>query len=241
MPRFFYDGDLAAGTEIRLPPAIAKHIAVLRLESASELTLFNGKGGEYHAVLSARGKDSATVSIRSHDPVERELPYRITLAQGIPESGKMDLIVEKAVELGVAAVQPVSAERSVVRLKSDRAEKRVSRWRSIVHAACEQCGRNRLTDILSPVSLKEVIQVAGDSTLVLLSPQASLPLPAWAKSTEPGNLTLLIGPEGGFTPTEEALALAGGAVAVSMGDRILRTETAAMAAVAAINAIWGGM
>ncbi len=241
MPRFFYDGDLVVGTEIRLPPAIAKHIAVLRLEPASGLVLFNGKGGEYHAVLSARGKDSATVSIQSYAPVERELPYRITLAQGIPEAGKMDLIVEKAVELGVTAVLPVSAERSVVRLKSDRAEKRVGRWRAVVHAASEQCGRNTLADILAPVSLKDVIQTAGDSTLVLLSPQAPLPLSAWAKSVGARNLTLLIGPEGGFTPAEEALALVGGAVAVSMGDRILRTETAAMAAVAAINAIWEGI
>lgn len=238
MPRFFCDTDLLVGIEINLPQAVARHLMVLRLTVGNKVTLFNGKGGEYEAELLSISKGRALVKIVAHHSVERELPYRIILAQGLPEAGKMDWIVEKAVELGVSAIQPIAAERSVGRLHGDRGEKRLDRWRSVVVAAAQQCGRNTLPDILLPQQLEQVIRGNRASICIMFSPRASLTLSAWAKQQRPQDITILIGPEGGFSQTEEAQAVAAGAVFLSMGDRILRTETAGMAAVSAISAIW---
>ncbi len=238
MPRLFCDSDLIVGTDIDMPKEIARHLMVLRLSVGDEVTLFNGQGGEYQAKLTAIGKNSAVATVVSHQPVERELPYRVALAQGLPEAGKMDWIVEKAVEMGVSDILPVSAERSVVRLNGDRAEKRVERWRAIVVAAVQQCGRNTLPEILHPMPLQQVIEDVKDTTCIMFSPRATQTLSAWAKEQKPHNITILIGPEGGFSPAEEKQAVDAGVVFLSMGDRILRTETAGIAAVAAINAIW---
>ena len=238
MPRFFCDIDLVAGTGIDLPQAVARHLMVLRLAVGSKVVLFNGKGGEYEAELLSISKGTASVRVIAHHPVERELPYRITLAQGLPEAGKMDWIIEKAVEMGVSAIQPIAAERSVGRLQGDRVEKRLDRWRSVVIAAAQQCGRNTLPDILPPKPLEQVIKSSGTGSCILFSPRASLTLPAWAKQQEPHDITVLIGPEGGFSPSEEQSAAESGVVFLSMGDRILRTETAGLAAVSAISAIW---
>lgn len=238
MPRFFCDIDLVAGTGLDLPRVVARHLMVLRLAAGSKVVLFNGKGGEYEAELLSISKSGASVRVIAHHSVERELPYRITLAQGLPEAGKMDWIVEKAVELGVSAIKPIAAERSVGRLQGDRVEKRLDRWRSVVIAAAQQCGRNTLPDILPPQPLEQVIKSSGAGTCILFSPRASLTLPAWAKQQEPHDITVLIGPEGGFSPSEEQSAVDSGVVFLSMGDRILRTETAGLAAVSAISAIW---
>ncbi|MGN0918922.1 MAG: 16S rRNA (uracil(1498)-N(3))-methyltransferase [Oxalobacter sp.] len=238
MPRFFCDTDLLVGKEANLPQTVARHLMVLRLTIGSKVTLFNGKGGEYEAELLSVNKSRTLVKIVAHHAIERELPYRITLAQGLPEAGKMDWIIEKAVELGVSTIQPIAAERSVGRLQGDRVEKRLDRWRSVAVAAAEQCGRNTLPDILLPQQLEQVIRANRTSTCIMFSPRASLTLSAWAKQQRPQDITILIGPEGGFSQTEEAQAVAAGTVFLSMGNRILRTETAGLAAVSAISAIW---
>ena len=240
MTRFFYDHPLAVGAQIELTKEMAKHIMVLRLSPGDPVTLFNGQGGEYNARLIELGRQRATVEILAHLPREIELPYRITLAQGLPEAGKMDWIIEKAVELGVHDIIPLAAQRSVVRLDSDRAEKRLSRWQSIIVSACQQCGRNRLLRITPPVRFDDYLcTISPKSVAVMFSPRATDSFTAWARKHTPEAITLLIGPEGGFSPEEETLARQNGITFLSMGPRILRTETAGIAAVSAINALWG--
>ena len=238
MTRLFCDFPLAIGENIELPKDAARHIMVLRLSAGDPLTLFNGLGGEYHARITRIDRKQVVAEIVSHSSREAELPYRITLAQGIPEATNMDWIIEKAVELGVSDIIPLAAQRSVVRLDNDRAEKRLSRWQAIAISAAQQCGRNRLPHIASPVGTGEYLRQTTPSPRILFSPRATETLSEWARHQKPQNITLLIGPEGGFSPEEENMAEQQGVTFLSMGPRILRTETAGLAAVAAINALW---
>ncbi|MCZ4053850.1 16S rRNA (uracil(1498)-N(3))-methyltransferase [Oxalobacter sp. OxGP1] len=238
MTRLFCDFPLAIGENIELPKDAARHIMVLRLSAGDTLTLFNGLGGEYQARITRIDRQRVTTEIVSHSSREAELPYRITLAQGIPEATKMDWIIEKSVELGVSDIIPLAAQRSVVRLNNDRAEKRLSRWQAIAISAAQQCGRNRLPHIASPVGTGEYLRQTTPSPRILFSPRATEALSEWARHQKPQNITLLIGPEGGFSPEEENMAEQQGVTFLSMGPRILRTETAGLAAVAAINALW---
>jgi 16S rRNA (uracil1498-N3)-methyltransferase len=241
MPRFYCPQPLASGATVDQPESVAHHLHVVRMQPGAELTLFDGRGGQYTATLADIGKRRASATINEHQALEVELPYSITLAQGLPEGTKMDWIIEKAVELGVAAVQPLAAQRSVVRLSGERAEKRHAHWQGVIVAASEQSGRNRLAQ-LSPVSdLKPWLGTPSTGTRILLSPRATQSLAGWAQSNAPQDLTLLVGPEGGFTREEEDAALAAGAVALSMGPRVLRTETAALAAMAVLGGAWGHM
>ncbi len=243
MPRFYCPPPLIAGQTIELPTAVAHHLYVLRMQPGDELTLFDGRGGQYHAVLAEIGKKRASATIDAFEDVEAELPYAITLAQGLPEGSKMDWIIEKAVELGVAAVQPLTARRSVVRLSGERAEKRHAHWRGVIEAASEQCGRNRLAQ-LAPVADFGAWLAAPDaaaSPRILLSPRADISLAHWAREAGPRALTLMVGPEGGFTAEEENAAVAAGARMLSIGPRVLRTETAALATLAMLGGLWGGM
>ncbi|MBS7405897.1 MAG: 16S rRNA (uracil(1498)-N(3))-methyltransferase [Oxalobacter sp.] len=238
MTRLFCDFPLAIGENIELPKDAARHIMVLRLSAGDPLTLFNGLGGEYHARITRIDRKQVVAEIVSHSSREAELPYRITLAQGIPEATKMDWIIEKAVELGVSDIIPLAAQRSVVRLDKDRAEKRLSRWQAIAISAAQQCGRNRLPHIASPVGTGEYLRQTTPSPRILFSPRATETLSEWARHQKPQNITLLIGPEGGFSPEEENMAEQQGVTFLSMGPRILRTETAGLAGVGAINAQW---
>ena len=238
MTRLFCDFPLAIGENIELPKDAARHIMVLRLSAGDTLTLFNGLGGEYQARITRIDRQRVTTEIVSHSSREAELPYRITLAQGIPEATKMDWIIEKSVELGVSDIIPLAAQRSVVRLDNDRAEKRLSRWQAIAISAAQQCGRNRLPHIASPVGTGEYLRQTTPSPRILFSPRATETLSEWARHQKPQDITLLIGPEGGFSPEEENMAEQQGVTFLSMGPRILRTETAGLAAVAAINALW---
>lgn len=238
MTRLFCDFPLAIGENIELPKDAARHIMVLRLSAGDTLTLFNGLGGEYQARITRIDRQRVTTEIVSHSSREAELPYRITLAQGIPEATKMDWIIEKSVELGVSDIIPLATQRSVVRLDKDRAEKRLSRWQAIAISAAQQCGRNRLPHIASPVGTGEYLRQMTPSPRILFSPRATETLSEWARHQKPQNITLLIGPEGGFSPEEENMAEQEGVTFLSMGARILRTETAGLAAVAAINALW---
>jgi 16S rRNA (uracil1498-N3)-methyltransferase len=243
MPRFFCPAPLTPGATVDLPEMVAHHLHVVRQQPGAALTLFNGEGGQYRAVLAELGKKRASALVEAFEPVEVELPYALTLAQALPEGTKMDWIVEKAVELGVAAIAPLAAQRSVVRLAGERAEKRLAHWEAVVVAASEQSGRNRLARVAPLAELPRWLAQPpqGTAPRILLSPRATQSLAQWARNEPPQALTLLVGPEGGFTDQEEQAALAHGALALSMGPRVLRTETAGLAALAALNASWGGM
>ena len=243
MPRFYCSQPLATGLTVDLPETVAHHLHVVRLQPGAGLTLFNGEGGQYRATLVESGKRRATALVDGFDAVEAEAPYPVTLAQGLPEGSKMDWIVEKAVELGAAAIQPLAAQRSVVRLSGERADKRQAHWQGVIVSASEQCGRNRLAQLHALADSRAwLAQPATDDSLrILLSPRATDSLAHWARTTPARAVTLLIGPEGGFSPEEEAAALAAGALALSMGPRVLRTETAGLAALALLAGAWGGI
>lgn len=241
MPRFFCPVSLATGAVIDLPDAVAHHVQVLRLAPGAALTLFDGEGGQYDATLHTVEKRRVTATIGAFTARDVELPYALTLAQALPEGAKMDWIIEKAIELGAAGIAPLAAQRCVVRLSAERAEKRRLHWQGIIVSASEQSGRNRLARLDPLRDYKEWITAPKPQLRILLTPRASLSLADWARRHPPRALTLVIGPEGGLTQAEEDSALANGAVALAMGPRILRTETAGLAALAALNAIWGGI
>ena len=241
MPRFYCSQSLALGTVVTLPEAVARHVQVVRLAVGDRVTLFNGEGGEYTATISAIEKKHVTAEIKLFEPHEVELPYAITLAQALPEASKMDWIVEKAVELGVHAIQPLASQRCVVRLSAERAEKRLQHWAGIVVAASEQSGRNRLATVAGPVDFTQWIAQQDLHPRIMLSPRSGQSLSDWARHHPPQSVALMIGPEGGFTEQEEAQAQAKGVLMLGMGPRVLRTETAGLAAVAALNAVWGAL
>jgi 16S rRNA (uracil1498-N3)-methyltransferase len=242
MPRFYCPQPLVPGSVVDLPDAVAHHLHVVRQQAGDELVLFNGEGGQARARLVEIGKRRASAEVVALDAVDVELPFRITLAQGLPEGSKMDWIVEKAVELGAAAIQPLAAQRSVVRLSGERADKRLAHWQGVVVSASEQCGRNRLADVAPVQDLHRWLgQDADGGTRILLSPRADASLAQWARATPARDVTVLVGPEGGFTDQEEDAARAAGALALSMGPRVLRTETAGLAALAILAAGWGGI
>ena len=238
MPRFYCDQPLVVGAQIALPDAVAHHAHVLRLQPGAELCLFNGDGGEYLAHLATVEKRRATADIKAFVARDVELAYEITLAQALPEASKMDWIIEKAVEMGVAAIQPLAAQRCVVRLSGERAEKRQLHWQGVIVAASEQSGRNRLARLAPVDGFTGWVGQQDLHKRVLLSPRGTQSLAQWARHQPPQAITLMIGPEGGFTEQEEQAAVAQGAIALTMGPRILRTETAGIAAVAALAALW---
>ncbi len=241
MPRFHCPQPLSIGLHLDLPAAVAHHVNVVRLAPGDAVTLFNGDGGEYTAVLDTVEKRRASATIKAFTPREAELPYSITLAQGLPEGSKMDWILEKAVELGVAAVQPLAARRCVVKLAGERADKKLSHWQGVLVAASEQCGRNRVAHLAPVMEFRDWIGQQDLHRRILLTPRATQSLADWARHQPPQALAIMVGPEGGFSDEEEQAALAHGALALSMGPRVLRTETAALCAVSALNAVWGGM
>lgn len=241
MPRFYYPGSLSIGATVELTDRLAHHIQVLRLAPGDAVTLFNGEGGEYAATLTAIEKKRVQAEIKAFSAHHGELPYALTLAQALPEGSKMDWIIEKAVELGAAAIQPLAAQRCVVRLSEERAEKKMAHWQGIVIAASEQSGRNRLLQLAPPAGFKEWAAQRDLHLRILLTPRAEQSLSDWGRHHPPQALALAIGPEGGFTDAEEDTARAHGMLPLAMGTRVLRTETAGLAALAAINAVWGQM
>jgi 16S rRNA (uracil1498-N3)-methyltransferase len=239
-PRVHVHGAaLAAGLTIDLPPQAARHVQVLRLQPGDALTLFDGLGGEWSAQVDTMGKREVRAELLAHQTVERELPVGVTLALAMPAGDRMDFVVEKATELGAAAIVPLLAERSVLRLAGERADKRRAHWQAIAVAACEQCGRNRVPDIAAPTSLP-----AWLTALVAPSPPEARWLLGWrdarpwdAARAADGSCTtalLLSGPEGGLTDDEEALARAHRFTPVTLGPRVLRADTAPLAALAAL-------
>jgi 16S rRNA (uracil1498-N3)-methyltransferase len=224
-----------------LPASQSHHaVRVLRLKTGDAVVLFNGDGAEYAAVISQVGRDRLALDVTGRSVVDRESPLAVTLAQAVSGGDRMDYTVQKAVELGVAAIQPLAAERSVVRLAGERAVKRVEHWRAVVAASCEQCGRNRLPEVAPLLPLEAFLAVEagrGSVSRLMLSPHSARDLRTLDRPTGP--MLLLAGPEGGFSPPETRAAERAGFLPVRIGPRVLRTETAAVAALAAIQAWWG--
>jgi 16S rRNA (uracil1498-N3)-methyltransferase len=241
--RFFVPNRLGNGSEVRLPPDAAHHAArVLRLAPGQAVTLFDGRGGEFEAQIIRIDRDEVAVKTAGHVAVERESPLTITLAQGLSSGERMDFTLQKAVELGVSAIQPLATERSVVKLSEERAARRTEHWRSLVIAACEQCGRNRVPEVGKPCGFREWLSnlpnpAPDGEARLLLSPHAADSLRAMPAPQGP--VILLAGPEGGLAPAEAELAQSRGFRPVRLGPRVLRTETAALAALAAMQAQWG--
>jgi len=242
--RIHVDMPLGSNSELLLPPTSSAHLLrVLRLRAGAALTLFNGQGGEYAAELLATEKGQARVRVGEFNSVERESPLQVKLLQGIARGERMDLIVQKATELGVASIVPLSCEFSVVRLAAHALARRRERWQAVAYGACEQCGRNR------PPQVQEIAELdvachnvgSGEASLrLMLVPEASEALSALARVTLQ-HVTLLVGPEGGLSGREQLLAQRAGFRACRLGPRTLRTETAPLAALAALQALAGDL
>ena len=241
-PRFYADMTLVPGSSVSLPEQTARHVQVLRLQPGGRITLFNGQGngqpgseGEFEATVERMGRSDVQVLLGGYSASAREAGRAIHLAVVMPTNERMDWLIEKATELGAASIQPLMSERSVLRLKGERADKKLAHWRAAASAACEQCGRNRLpvihevrtlADWLKALSL--IGQVAPAEARLLLSLQNGA-RPLSAAATPDQSLTFLSGPEGGLSPAEEAAAMACGFAPVTLGPRVLRAETAPLA------------
>lgn len=241
-PRFYSPVRLSADSSIDLSENAARHACrVLRLRAGDDLTLFDGAGGEYTARIAAVARERVSVEVLQWRDVECEAPIQLTLVQALQAGEKMDMTMQKAVELGVARIVPVASRRSVVRLDGERALRRLEHWRGVVASACEQCGRNRVPEVAALGGLDRWLGApAGRGVLrLMLVPGAAQTLNDLAIPAPGGEVELLIGAEGGLAPEEVALAAAAGYQGVRLGPRILRTETAGLAALAAIQCLWG--
>ncbi|MGH8736161.1 MAG: 16S rRNA (uracil(1498)-N(3))-methyltransferase [Burkholderiales bacterium] len=238
-PRLYVEGPLQGGARLPLTPRAAHHATdVLRLRAGEAMVLFDGRGGEYDARLVVAAHERFEAEVGALREVERESPLRVTLVQAVSSGERMDLTVQKSVELGVAAIQPVLTEKTVVKLDPERAALKAQHWRRIVISACEQCGRNRLPEVFAVAPLADYCRVSPPGARLLLSPVAGRGIRAAAAGIE-GEVVLAAGPEAGFSAEEEALLVGAGFEPVRLGPRVLRTETAALAALAALNALAG--
>ena len=253
MPRFFCPTPLVTGATLDLPVGAARHVQVLRLQPGDTITLFNGgssldSDGEFEATITAMGRSQVQVRVGPYSPVAREAPRQVHLAVGMPANERMDWLIEKATELGVASIQPLMTERSVLRLSGERADKKVAHWQSIAVAACEQSGRNRVPPVFSVMGLAPWLASAKTPAAQLDAATAPLfyllslrldarPLGSTLidRLAATRSITFLSGPEGGLSLAEDAAAVAGGFVPVTLGPRVLRAETAALAALVALT------
>jgi 16S rRNA (uracil1498-N3)-methyltransferase len=230
---------MQVGRDSALDEAPSRHLArVLRMGPGDAVTLFNGEGGEYRAVIRTLTRDSVRARVEAHVPIERESALHVGLAQVVSAGDLMDLTVQKAVELGVDWIQPLLERRGKVLLGGERSARRVAHWQRVVIAACEQCGRNRVPVVKPVLDLAEWLGTISDSQRgILLEPGSPLRLSQAGRPA--GEIVLLAGAESGFAPDEVTLVQSRGFVAVSLGPRVLRTETAGLAALAAMQALWG--
>ncbi len=234
--RIYTDQALQTGASVELDPRAARYVSqVLRLRSGQTLTLFNGDGTDYGAILTRCDRRSCVAQIDSRLAVEAEPTLQLHLGIGISRAERMDLAIQKSVELGVTTISPLQTERSVVQLKADRLAKRLAHWRGIAISACEQCGRNRIPGIAAPTALANWLTDQASGILLFHKADDTLA----TLGAPQGPFSLLIGPEGGLSEAERRQAVDSGLAAIRMGPRIMRTETAPLAALAAIQVLWG--
>jgi len=239
IPRVFVEPPLSPGTVVALDERAARHvIQVLRLRQGDPLILFDGSGRDYGAELVSAARGETGARLGNPGPIEPEARLASHLWLGISRGERMDFALQKAVELGVSAVQPLLCARTVVKLDANRREKRLAHWRGVIIAACEQSGRRRLPALAEPAA-PEAVFTQATGTRLLLDPEAEVGLPDLPMPVD--GITLLVGPEGGLTPAERAAARDAGFTGVRLGPRILRTETAPLAALAVAQALWGDL
>lgn len=238
MPRFYVDFALSPDSVVELPNNVVRHLNVLRVKNTEEIVLFNGNGKAYPALPEVLEKRRASVRILREEATDNESPLNITLVQAVSSAERMDFTLQKSVELGVAEIRPVISERCVVRLSGERAEKRVARWQEIVVSACEQSGRNIVPKVLPLTTYAQALQQLPQETTKLLM---SLNRAQKLSDVRPqsGKVVFMVGPEGGWTEKEEQQAFDAGFQSVTLGKRVLRTETASLAAIAAMQTLWG--
>ena len=238
MPRFYVDFALSPDSVVELPDNVVHHLNVLRVKNTEEIVLFNGNGKAYPALPEVLEKRRASVRILREEATDNESPLNITLVQAVSSAERMDFTLQKSVELGVAEIRPVISERCVVRLSGERAEKRVARWQEIVVSACEQSGRNIVPKVLPLTTYAQALQQLPQETTKLLM---SLNRAQKLSDVRPqsGKVVFMVGPEGGWTEKEEQQAFDAGFQSVTLGKRVLRTETASLAAIAAMQTLWG--
>ena len=238
MPRFYVDFALSPDSVVELPDNVVRHLNVLRVKNTEEIVLFNGNGKAYPALPEVLEKRRASVRIVREESTDNESPLNITLVQAVSAAERMDFTLQKSVELGVAEIRPVISERCVVRLSGERAEKRVARWQEIVVSACEQSGRNIVPKVLPLTTYAQSLQQLPQETTKLLM---SLNRAQKLSDVQPqsGKVVFMVGPEGGWTEKEEQQAFDAGFQSVTLGKRVLRTETASLAAIAAMQTLWG--
>lgn len=238
MPRFYVDFALSPDSVVELPDNVVRHLNVLRVKNTEEIVLFNGNGKSYPALPEVLEKRRASVRILREESTDNESPLNITLVQAVSAAERMDFTLQKSVELGVAEIRPVISERCVVRLSGERAEKRVARWQEIVVSACEQSGRNIVPQVLPLTTYAQALQqLPQEATKLLMSLNRAQKL----SDVQPqsGKVVFMVGPEGGWTKKEEQQAFDAGFQSVTLGKRVLRTETASLAAIAAMQTLWG--
>ena len=238
MPRFYVDFALSPDSVVELPDNVVRHLNVLRVKNTEEIVLFNGNGKAYPALPEVLEKRRTRVRILREEATDNESPLNITLVQAVSAAERMDFTLQKSVELGVAEIRPVISERCVVRLSGERAEKRVARWQEIVVSACEQSGRNIVPKVLPLTTYVQALQQLPQETTKLLM---SLNRAQKLSDVRPqsGKVVFMVGPEGGWTEKEEQQAFDAGFQSVTLGKRVLRTETASLAAIAAMQTLWG--
>ena len=238
LPRFYCREALSPGAHVDLPEPVARHaVRVLRLPPGAPMVLFDGRGGEYLAHIQRIERDRVVAELASWTEVERESPLQVTLVQALQAGDKMDFTIQKAVELGVSAIVPVDSRRSVLKLAGERAARRVAHWQGVAASACEQCGRNQVPIVAPLERLDQWLARPADGALrLMLAPDAETTLAGLAPAKQ---VQLLIGAEGGLDPQEVIAARQAGFQAVRLGPRVLRTETAGLAALAALQALWG--
>lgn len=253
LPRFYCPSALSTGEHLSLPAGTARHVQVLRLQPDHEITLFNGQGGEFNAVVTHMGRSEVSVHVGEHHPAERELSIQVHLWSGITANERMDWLLEKATELGAATLLPITAERSVLKLKGERADKKLAHWQAIAVASSEQCGRNRVLQVGQARTLEQALEQLSAAQAPSQAARWVLSLSPGTRllhemiqtirsthdhdATQPTEIIVLSGPEGGLSPAEEAQAIAAGFLPVSLGNRVLRAETAPVAVLSAVGCL----